>query len=80
MKWLERSRRRRTPEPLFSNVGLSWLLWRGFKPFLPPDPFNELVIHILAAVVQQPIDHEISIAGKLFGQQGEVLSQPDFVR
>jgi len=43
-------------------------------------PFNALVIYMPAAVVQQPSDHAISIAAKLFGQRGDVLGQPGFVR
>jgi hypothetical protein len=41
------------------------LLLRDFQPFLPPYPFNALVICMPAAVVQQPSDHAISPIGRL---------------
>ena len=56
------------------------LLLRDFKPFLPPNPFDALVIYMPAAVVQHSGDHAISIASELFGQCDDVLGQPCFVR
>ena len=63
------------PNPTF----LGLLLW-DLQPFLPPDPFDPLMVHMPAAVVQQPSDHAIPIAAELFGQRGDVLGQPCLVR
>ena len=57
------------PEPALLRL----LLW-NFKPFAPPDPFNPLVVHMPARVVEQPGDHAIPVAtGKLDDVIGQVL-------
>ena len=56
------------------------LLLRDFQPFLPPYPFNALVIYMPAAVVQHSGDHAIAIAPELSRQLDDVIGQPFFVR
>lgn len=64
-------------QPKPSLLGL--FLW-DLQPFPSPDPFNTLVIHMPAAVVQHPGNHAISITPELSRQLDDVLSQPHFVR
>ena len=56
------------------------LFLRDFQPLLPPDPFDPLMVHMTAAVVQHPGDHAISIAPELSRQLNDVISQLLFVR
>ena len=63
------------PEP-----SLLGLFLRDFQPLLPPDPFDPLMVHMPAAVVQHPGNHPISIAPKLSRQLNDVIGKLFFVR
>ena len=61
------------PEPPFLLF-----LW-DFQPFTPPYPFNPLVVHTPACVVEQAGYHTIPIAPVLIGQLDNIVGQTFFI-
>lgn len=58
------------PKPYFLS-----LLLRDLQPFTPPDPFDPLVVHTPACVVQQTGDHAIAIAPVFVSQLDDFVRQ-----
>lgn len=62
------------PEP-----PLFLLLLRNLQPFAPPNPFDPLVVHTPASVVQQARHHAVAIAPVLVSQLDDVVGQALFI-
>mgnify|MGYP006896061023 CR=1 FL=1 len=55
------------------------LFVRNPQPLTSPDPFDALVVHVPARVVQQTCHHAISIAAVLVGQLDDIVGQDHLV-
>ena len=58
---------------------LLWLLLRYFKPLTPPDPFNPLMVHIPADLVQQSCHATVAVTAIGASQFNDVCCQTGFV-
>ena len=61
------------------EAALLSLFLGDFQPFAPPDPFDPLVVHVPACVVQQARHHPIAVSPILTGQFDDIFGEALFV-